>query len=109
MLRRDGLRSAAREEAGGVSGRPLGALTTRAIHTLFAMTRGRIPIIGVGGVFTAEDAYARIRAGAALVEIYTGFVYGGPGTPRAILSGLRRLLARDGFANVAEAVGADHR
>ncbi len=108
-IRRDGLQSAARDEAGGVSGRPLGDLTTRVIRTLFRLTRGRVPIIGVGGIFTAADAYEKIKAGAALVEMYTGFVYGGPGTPRRILAGLRELLDRDGFTNVAQAVGAANR
>jgi dihydroorotate dehydrogenase len=106
---RDGLRSPAREQEGGLSGRPLGVLSTRMIAALFSLTSGRVPIIGVGGVFTAEDAYVKIRAGAALVELYTGLVYGGPGTPRQLLQGLRRLLARDGFTHVAQAVGADHR
>ncbi len=108
-IRRDGLQNAARDEVGGVSGRPLGDLATRVIRTLFRLTRGRVPIIGVGGIFTAEDAYEKITAGAALVELYTGFVYGGPGTPRRILDGLRNLLDRDGFTNVAQAVGAANR
>jgi dihydroorotate dehydrogenase len=104
-IRRDGLRSAARDEAGGVSGRPLGDLTTRVIRALFRFTRGRVPIIGVGGIFTAEDAYEKIKAGAALVELYTGLVYGGPSAPREILAGLRNLLDRDGLTNISQAVG----
>jgi dihydroorotate dehydrogenase len=108
-IRRAGLRSPARDEAGGVSGRPLGDLNTRVIRVLFRLTGGHVPIIGVGGIFTAEDAYAKIKAGAALVELYTGFVYGGPGTPRRIQRGLRDLLDRDGFANVAQAVGVEAR
>jgi len=107
--RRNGLRSPARAEAGGVSGRPLRDLTTRVIRTLWRLTRGRVPIIGVGGVFTPEDAYEKIKAGAALIELYTGFVYGGPGTPRRILDGLRALLDRDGLGTIAQAVGADTR
>lgn len=106
-VRRDGLRGALRNETGGVSGRPLGALATETIRTLFRLTGGRLPIIGVGGVFTAADAYDKIKAGATLVEIYTGFVYGGPGTPRRILEGLRRLLRRDGLETLAQAVGAE--
>jgi dihydroorotate dehydrogenase len=108
-VRRDGLRSAARDEPGGVSGRPLRDLNTRVIRTLFRLTRGRVPIIGVGGVFDARDAYEKIKAGAALIELYTGFVYGGPGTPRRVLRGLRELMGRDGFTNIAQAVGAEHR
>ncbi len=108
-VRRDGLRSRDRDEPGGLSGRPLGALATRTIRALFRLTRGRLPIIGVGGVFTAEDAYEKIKAGATLVEIYTGFVYGGPATPRRIVDGLGRLLRRDGFETLAQAVGAASR
>lgn len=108
-VRRDGLRGAERHEPGGVSGRPLCDLNTRVIRTLFRATAGRLPIIGVGGIFDARDAYEKIKAGAALVELYTGFVYGGPATPRRIRAGLRDLMARDGFASIAEAVGAEHR
>ena len=108
-VRREGLRGAARHEPGGVSGRPLSDLSTRVIRTLYRLTRGRVPIIGVGGIFNAHDAYEKIKAGAALIEIYTGFVYEGPAAPRRILRGLRDLLARDGFTSIAEAVGAEHR
>src|SRR5207302_107738 len=108
-IHRNGLRSRARDEAGGVSGRPLRDLTTRVIRTLRRLTHGRVPIIGVGGVFTPEDAYEKIKAGAALVELYTGLVYGGPGTPRRILDGLRALLDRDGLGNIADAVRVDAR
>jgi dihydroorotate dehydrogenase len=108
-VRRDGLRSAARDEAGGVSGRPLRDLATHVIRILWRLTRGRVPIIGVGGIFTAEDAYEKIKAGAALVELYTGFVYGGPGVPRRIAGRLRTLLARDGFRTLSQAVGVEAR
>ncbi len=108
-VRRDGLRSAARGEPGGVSGRPLRPLTRQVIRTLFRLTGGRVPIVGVGGIFTAEDAYAHVKAGATLVELYTGFVYGGPGTPRHITAGLRRLLERDGLETLAQAVGVEAR
>ena len=106
-IRRNGLWGAARTEMGGLSGRPLRAQATQVIRALWRLTRGRVPIIGVGGVFTAEDAYAKIKAGATLVELYTGFVYGGPGTPRRIRAGLRRLLARDGFQTLTHAVGVE--
>lgn len=108
-VRRDGLRGAARDEPGGVSGRPLCDLNTRVIRTLYRFTRGRVPIIGVGGIFTAEDAYAKIKAGAALIELYTGLIYGGPGTARQILKELPDLLNRDGFTNIAQAVGVEAR
>lgn len=94
------------EEAGGVSGKPLQKRSTeiiRYIHkkdpTLF--------IIGVGGIFTAEDAYEKIKAGARLVQIYTGFIYGGPLIVWRLQKGLARLLRRDGFKNISEAVGAE--
>ena len=92
-----------------MSGRPLRDLNTRVIRTLFRLTRGRVPIIGVGGIFTAQDAYAKIKAGASLVELYTGLVYGGPGAPRRILRELLDLLRRDGFTNIAQAVGTEAR
>jgi dihydroorotate dehydrogenase len=73
------------------------------------MDRKRFALVGAGGVFTAEDAYAKIRAGASLVQLYTALVFEGPGLVRRIKDGLAALLARDGFAHVADAVGADHR
>lgn len=96
-------------EAGGLSGAPLEALATSVVRRCYARAAGRVPIVGVGGVLTAEDAYAKIRAGAALVQVYTGLVYGGPGLVARLHAGIVRLLARDGFASVAEAVGADAR
>ena len=106
-LRRDGLANPAREEAGGLSGRPLHAQAVRIVGRLRRLTGGRLPIIGVGGIFTAEDAYAMIKAGASLVELYTGFVFGGPALPRAIARGLLLLLDRDGLKTIAEATGVE--
>lgn len=106
-LRRDGLASPARDEAGGLSGRPLRAQAVRTVGRLRGLTGGRLPIIGVGGIFTAEDAYAMIKAGASLVELYTGFVYGGPALPRTIARGLLALADRDGLKTVAEATGVE--
>jgi dihydroorotate dehydrogenase len=97
------------KEAGGLSGAPLEALATAAVRRCYARARGRVPIVGVGGVMDAEGAYAKIRAGAALVQVYTGFIYGGPAFVHRVNARLAELLARDGFAGVAEAVGADHR
>jgi dihydroorotate dehydrogenase len=74
-----------------------------------ARAAGRVPVVGAGGVMSAEDAYAKIRAGASLVQVYTGLVYGGPGFVKRINEGLSRLLARDGFSRVEEAVGVDLR
>ncbi len=96
-------------ETGGLSGAPLEPMATAAVRRIYARTRGRIPVIGVGGVMSAEDVYAKIRAGASLVQTYTGLVYGGPGFVRQVLRRLPALLARDGFARVSDAVGADHR
>jgi len=96
-------------EAGGLSGRPLFRPATEALRDLYRRTEGKLPIIGVGGVASAADAYAKIRAGAALVQLYTALVFEGPSLVRRIKDGLAALLARDGFANVAEAVGADER
>jgi dihydroorotate dehydrogenase len=94
---------------GGLSGAPLTALSTEVIRRVAARAAGRVPVIGVGGILEPEHAYAKIRAGASLVQAYTGFIYGGPGFARRILDGLAHLLARDGFSRVEDAVGADHR
>ena len=104
-LSRDGLQGPARAEAGGLSGRPLFAPSTRVLARLHHLTGGRMPLIGVGGVASAEDAYAKIRAGASAVQLYTAMVYHGLSRVGEIARGLDRLLARDGFATVAEAVG----
>jgi dihydroorotate dehydrogenase len=104
-LRRDDLVSAARYEPGGLSGRPLHARALAIVGRLHRRTEGHLPIIGAGGIFTAADAYAMIKAGASLVELYTGFVYGGPGVPRAVARGLLACLDHDGFKNIADAVG----
>ncbi len=97
------------QETGGLSGRPLLQPSTEILRDIYRRTGGKLPIIGVGGVASAADAYAKIRAGASLVQIYSALVFEGPGLVRRIKDGLAALLARDGFANVAEAVGADHR
>ncbi len=73
------------------------------------LTGGRLPVVGSGGVFTAGDVYEKIRAGASLVEVYTALVYEGPDLPARLHRELERLLVRDGFTNVAQAVGADLR
>jgi dihydroorotate dehydrogenase len=96
-------------EAGGLSGAPLTARATEVVRQVARRAAGRVPVIGAGGVMSAEDAYAKIRAGASLVQVYTGFIYGGPGFATQVNQGLARLLARDGFASVADAVGADLR
>jgi dihydroorotate dehydrogenase len=102
-LSREGLSSSA--SGGGISGLPLRDRSTEIIRRLYKAAGGRLAIIGVGGVFTADDAYDKIRAGASLVQVYTGFVYRGWSIARDINVGLLRLLKRDGFRNVREAVG----
>ncbi|MFP4450575.1 quinone-dependent dihydroorotate dehydrogenase [Rhodosalinus sp.] len=104
-LARDGLRSAHAAEAGGLSGKPLFRRSTQVLARLHRLTAGAMPLIGVGGIGSAEDAYAKIRAGASAVQLYTGLVYEGLSLGARITEGLDALLARDGFASVAEAVG----
>ncbi len=93
-------------ESGGLSGAPLRDLALQRLKDFVAAGTGSIPLIGVGGIAAAEDAYARIRAGASLVQIYSAMVYKGPMLARTINRGLKVLLRRDGFAHIAEAVGA---
>ncbi len=106
-LSRDGLKSAHRDQAGGLAGQPLFDKSTRVLAHLSQMLGGDIPIIGVGGVGSAQQAYDKIRAGASAVQLYTALVYGGLSLIGDIAKGLDDLLARDGFANVADAVGTD--
>jgi dihydroorotate dehydrogenase len=106
---RDGLTDANAHETGGLSGRPLTRRSTEVIRSLYTITQGKLPIIGSGGIFTAEDAYEKIRAGASLIELYTALIYRGPGVVREIHRGLRERLKRDGYSRITEAVGADHR
>lgn len=107
-VNREGLKSTQAGEAGGLSGKPLRDRSTDIIRSIYRQTGGKMPIIGSGGIFTSQDAYDKIRAGASLVEIYTALIYEGPEVNRKIHAGLRQLLRRDGFRNISEAVGADH-
>jgi dihydroorotate dehydrogenase len=90
---------------GGLSGKPLKDRATRMIAELYELTGGRIPLIGVGGIFTAEDAWEKIAAGASLVQLYTGFIYQGPRIVQEINEGLTKIMARDGFKTLDAAVG----
>jgi dihydroorotate dehydrogenase len=90
---------------GGLSGAPLRAKSTRMVAELYRLTKGKIPIVGVGGIFSAEDAWEKIAAGASLVQLYTGFIYRGPGIAREINEGLQHILRREGFTNLDAAVG----
>jgi dihydroorotate dehydrogenase len=103
-LRTDAQRVAACGE-GGLSGKPIKTRSTKMIADLYELTRGRIPLIGVGGIFTAEDAWEKITAGASLVQLYTGFIYQGPNIAREINEGLAKILAREGLKNISDAVG----
>ncbi len=97
------------DQAGGLSGAPLRDLATQMIRRVYQLSGGRLPIIGVGGVFTAEHAYEKIRAGASLVQVYTGMIYQGPTLPMDLCRGLGQLLQGDGRERVTQIVGADAR
>jgi dihydroorotate dehydrogenase len=101
-----GLISRYATESGGLSGRPLFAASTALLADMYRLTRGKLPLIGVGGVGTALEAYQKIRAGACLVQVYTAFVFAGPRLVTDIKEGLAELLRADGFTCVAEAIGA---
>ena len=96
-------------EAGGLSGEPLKPLALAALRAFRSAGGGAIPLIGAGGIASADDAWERIRAGASLVQLYSAMIYEGPGIARRIAEGLARHLAAAGFANIAEAVGSDSR
>ncbi|MEL6792980.1 MAG: dihydroorotate dehydrogenase (quinone), partial [Pseudomonadota bacterium] len=104
-LDREGLHSPHAVEAGGLSGAPLKEKALAVLKAVRRETKGAIPLIGVGGIATAEDAYARIRAGASAIQLYTAMVYDGPSLGAKIGAELADLLRRDGFESVAEAVG----
>ena len=109
IARPDSLGSRHRQEAGGLSGRPLFRSSTEILSRLYRLTRGELPLIGVGGIASGADALTKIRAGAALVQLYSALVFGGPALLPRIKRDLAAGLRRQGFATVAEAVGADHR
>ncbi|GAC1650097.1 MAG: quinone-dependent dihydroorotate dehydrogenase [Herpetosiphon sp.] len=106
LVRPATLRGAVVHETGGLSGRPLTARSTELIRTVYAATGGRLPVIGVGGVFDVDDAWQKICAGASLVQVYTGFVYGGPLTAAVINRGLQQRLHASGAASIGDVVGS---
>lgn len=116
-IRREGLKTdilpetgkAITEEAGGISGQPVRKRSTEIIRFIYRETAGQLPIIGVGGIFTAEDAWEKITAGAMLLQLYTGWIYRGPWVVKEILSGLLIKLDNEGFSHLSEAIGRDHR
>ncbi|MBD2326433.1 quinone-dependent dihydroorotate dehydrogenase [Alkalinema sp. FACHB-956] len=116
-IRRDGLKTQVlaatgkpiQEEAGGISGAPVKDRSTEVIRLIYQHTQGRLPIIGVGGIFTAEDAWEKITAGASLLQVYTGWIYEGPGMVKRVLQGLGHKLDQAGLGSIADAVGLAHR
>jgi dihydroorotate dehydrogenase len=104
-ISRPALGSANAGETGGLSGAPLASLAAQRLADFHSATGGKLPLVAAGGIASGAEAYARIRAGASLVQLYTGLVYGGPGLPGRIMRDLAALLARDGFATVQDAVG----
>lgn len=106
-ISRPALRSHHAGETGGLSGAPLRALATQRLRDFRKATGGAVPLVGVGGIATAEHAWERIRAGASLVQLYSAMVYEGPGLGARIAKGLEALMQRDGFATIAEAVGSE--
>ncbi|MCH7542692.1 MAG: dihydroorotate dehydrogenase (quinone), partial [Proteobacteria bacterium] len=109
IARPAGLRSRRKSEAGGLSGRPLLALSTEILGKMYRLTKGEVPLIGVGGISSAADALAKIRAGASLVALYSALIYQGPGLVSRIKAELPELLRAQGFSRLGDAVGADHR
>jgi dihydroorotate dehydrogenase len=93
-------------EAGGLSGRPLRARSTEVIRHVYRQTKGRLPIIGVGGIFNADDAWEKIQAGASLVQIYSGLVFEGPALVKNIVNGVQRRLTERGFSTLQSAIGS---
>lgn len=114
-IRRDGLKTqviaktgkSPQEEAGGISGVPVRDRSTEVIRFIWQQTQGKIPIIGVGGIFTPEDAWEKITAGACLIQVYTGWIYSGPLMIRGILEGLLAKLEQTGLNSISQAVGLE--
>jgi len=108
-ISRPDLKSKHAHEAGGLSGAPLKELALKRLQDFYEISKGAIPLIGVGGVSNASDAYERIKAGASLVQIYSAMVYEGPFLGRDIAKQLITLLEKDGFKNISEVVGVEAR
>jgi dihydroorotate dehydrogenase len=106
-ISRPPLKSRDAGETGGLSGEPLKPLALQRLRDFRRATGGTLPLVGVGGIADAEDAWARIRAGASLVQLYSAMVYEGSGIARRIVDGLEALMRRDGFRSIAEAVGSE--
>jgi dihydroorotate dehydrogenase len=109
LARPDSLTGASKNETGGLSGKPLFAPSTALLGRMYCRTEGKIPLVGVGGISSGDDAYAKIRAGASLVQLYTALIYQGPALVQTIKRDLAARLRADGFTSVSQAVGADHK
>ena len=96
-------------QAGGLSGAPLNNRSTDMIHKIYALTNGEWPIIGVGGILSADDAWAKIGAGASLLQAYSGFVFEGAGLTKSVVHGLDKKLKEHGYSTLQEAIGFSHR
>ncbi len=116
-IRRDGLKTKIlkatgnpiEEEAGGISGLPVQKRSTEVIRFIYRETEGKLPIIGVGGIFTAQDAWEKITAGATLLQVYTGWIYQGPWMVKEVLSGLLQRLESQNLSHISDAVGLEHK
>lgn len=104
---KDNLKSAEKIEQGGLSGRPISSLSTQMIAEMYLLTKGKVPIIGVGGIFNGKDAYEKVKAGASLLQIYTSFAFSGPPLVPCIKKELSELLSADGVKSLSDAVGKD--
>lgn len=109
VTRPETLKDPQQMETGGLSGQPLKELSTRTVREMYSLTKGKVPIIGIGGVASGQDALDKIRAGASLVQLYTALAFHGPPVVTKIKRELEQLLQEQGFSSLAEAVGADHR
>ena len=107
ISRPSSLQHHSKNEAGGLSGKPLFELSTKILAQFYILSEGRINLIGSGGVDGVETAYAKIKAGATLIQVYTGLMYRGPELFRIIFDGLGNSLREDGFANIKDAIGVD--
>lgn len=107
VSRPDSLKSEFKTEKGGLSGEPLREKSTETIREMYRLTKGQVPIIGVGGISSGTDAYEKIKAGASVVEVYSSLVYNGMGLVPKIKKELVELLKKDGYRNIADAVGKD--
>ena len=109
ISRPETLKSENKNETGGLSGAPLRDLSTQCVSDMYVLTGGKVPIIGVGGISNAREAYDKIKAGASLVQVYTALIYSGPGLVKEMKRDLAILVRKDGYSSIVEAVGANHR